>query len=379
MALALVNGPNGQGGTAASATSAVYTVTATGAAAGTGLILRIGWRIAAAASQTITSVTDNKGNTWIKEASDNDATSTVKMDEWSVTPKTYISGVTSITVNFSIAATSAWTLWEVSGGDAVIADWGDQFAAAHANSTAPAAGPTATLSQANEFVTAAIAWGSNSATISGLTASYTADTLQTVATAPNLRLQPAHQIVASTTGVSFAGTLSAANRWSNFPTTYREAVGTAVAATLTMAATGGMATAPSVAVGATLPMGGTGGMASTDSAAVASTLSPSGAGSMSFAPQLLTTLAMAGTGAMTATPTLLVNVPATLTIAGLGGFTATAGADFPGVRCTHTVATLLAAAVPAPASAPVPVLSAAAVGTPVASTVPIIQASTVPC
>lgn len=207
MALALVNN---QGGTAVSGLTATYTVTATGTASGTGLALVVGWRIVAAASQTVTGITDNKGNTWNQENVDNDATSTVKADLWGVRPSVYISGVTSITVTFSIAASSAWEFYELSGG--LNGSWGDIGGSGHASSTAPTVS-TATLAQSGEFVVAGIAWGSSTATISGLTAGWTNETGLVMGTAPNLSLQPAHQAAPGTTALTYAGTLSASNRW----------------------------------------------------------------------------------------------------------------------------------------------------------------------
>jgi hypothetical protein len=220
MGLTLVNGPNGQGSNAASGTTATYTVSATASALGTGLVLVVGWRIAVAASQTITGITDNMGNKWVPENTDNDATSTEKADIWTVFPATYIPGVTSIVVSFSIAASSDWTLYEISGGS-TFGDWGDIGAGNHASSTAPTVS-TGVLAQASQIAIAGIAWASNAATISGLTAGWTADTLQTGAS-PNQRLQPAHQIISSTAALTFAGTLSGSNRWAAVICTFKAA------------------------------------------------------------------------------------------------------------------------------------------------------------
>lgn len=221
-----------QGGTAATATSATYTVTSTGTAAGTGLAIVIGWRIAAAASQTITSVTDNVGNAWVALKSDNDATSTQKLDVWHVDPGGYKSGVTSITVQFSITATSAWQHYEISGAGPGWSAGLDVGAAGHASSLAPTA-TTAALSQYETFAIGAIAWGSSSATISALTAGWTNETLLTVSTAPNTRLQAAHQITAAKTALTYAGTLSASNRWSDIVVTFRQYAGLVQSVTAT--------------------------------------------------------------------------------------------------------------------------------------------------
>jgi hypothetical protein len=337
MALNLVTS---QGGTAASGLTATYTVTSTGTAAGTGLALIIAWRIAAAASQTITGVTDNKGNTWIKEFSDNDATSTVKADIWSVPPSTYISGVTTITVTFSIAASSAWYHYEVSGGDAVSADWGDQGIGGHGSSTAPTAS-SGTLGQADEFVMGGIAWGSNTVTVSGVTASWTQDTLET-ATSPNLRLQPAHQIVSATTALTLAGTLSASTRWSVLGVTFKAGTAGPLAASTTMAATGTLTMVPSVAVSATTTLSGSGALGMTDSVAVAETLTSAGVGAL--------------------TPVAGVAVSEVLGLSGAGSLGLASSVLVAGGRCARTVPVLVGSATMTPAAVTVPVLVGSAQG-----------------
>lgn len=365
------------GGTAVSGTTGVYTVTATGTAAGTGLAIIVGWRIAAAASQTITSITDNKGNTWAAENIDNDATSTQKADIWSVNPSVYISGVTTITVHFSIAASSNFDFYELSGGDMGGA-WGDIGGSNHASSTAPTTS-TPALAGATEYVIAGIAWASSTVTISGITAGWTTETLQTTAGAPNQRLQSAHQTTAATTALTYAGTLSVATRWSAVVCPFKGSTGVAVALTSTMAATGAMTDTPNTAVAVAITDAATGAMTAAQSVAVALLDTMAGSGALNATPQLLVASTMSGAGAMAGTLTQLQAAALTVTMAGLGALTAGAGADFPGARCTHTIATLVASAVPSPATAPVPVLSAAAVGVPMAQTVPVLMASTVPC
>jgi hypothetical protein len=276
VALALVHS---QGSIAASGTGPNYTVTSTGSAAGTGLIIVIGWRIAVAASQTITGVIDNKGNTWVKAQADNDATSTQKADVWYVDPATYISGVTTITPTFSIAASSGWFFYEVSGMANAPLDAAPT--GTHASSTAPTI-TTAVLAQATEFAVAGIAWGSNAATISGQTAGWTLDTNQ-VAASPNMTLAPAHQITAATTALTYAGTLSGSNRWSDLVATFKEGSGTSAALATTIAGTGAMTDTTSVSVAAVATISGAGAATQAQAVAVASTALP-----------------MAGTGAMTA-------------------------------------------------------------------------------
>lgn len=296
MALALVNS---QGSTAASGTGPNYTVTASGGAAGTGLIIVIGWRVAAAASQTITGIVDNKANTWVKAVADNDATSTVKEDIWYVDPATYVSGVTTITPTFSIAATSGWFFYEVSGMANAPLDTAPT--GTHANSTAPTI-TTATLAQAAEFAVGGIAWGSNSATISGQTAGWTLDTNQVV-TAPNMSLAPAHQITAATTALVYAGTLSAANRWSDLVATFKQGSGTSAALTATIAGSGAMTATIAVAVASAATLSGAGAAALAQAAAVAVTTLPmAGAGAMTATAAQSNALqaVMAGTGALTA-------------------------------------------------------------------------------
>jgi hypothetical protein len=221
-----------QQGTAASTTQATYTVTSTGSAPGTGLALWIGWRVVTAASQTITGITDNVGNAWVPLKSDNDATSTVKADVWHVDPGGYKPGVTTIVVSFSITATSGWQHYEISGAGPGWSGGLDIGAAGHASSTACTA-TTAALSQVETFAVGGIVWGSNSATISSITAGWTTETLITVSTAPNLRVQAAHQFTAAKTALTYAGTLSASNRWSAIVVTFRQYAGLVQSATAT--------------------------------------------------------------------------------------------------------------------------------------------------
>lgn len=212
MALALVHS---QGSTAAASLTPAYTVTATGTASGTGLVIVV---LFAGGAQTISSITDDKSNTWT-QAIANTTSITLRGSIWYVDPATYVSGVTTVTVHFSGGTpTTQWFFYEVSGmASAPFDKTGSNEAG---NSSAPTA-TTATLAQANEFAAAGIGWNDVTHTISGLSAGWSAETLQS---GNSGRLQAAHQITAATTALTYAGTINAnANAWVDVIATFKEA------------------------------------------------------------------------------------------------------------------------------------------------------------
>lgn len=161
------------------------------------------------AAKTISSVTDDVGNTWTVDATFAGATDNVAVASCRVTTQIGTSNV--ITINWSSATSANRQIWiqEVSGVGVF-----DKSAAAAGTSTTPSSGNTATLSQADELV-----WGLvrfNTATWTK-GATYTNPTTSVLSTGTGLE----YKIVAATTAVAADGSLSASVVWAALAATYR--------------------------------------------------------------------------------------------------------------------------------------------------------------
>ncbi len=194
--------------------------TATGSAAGTGLVIAVAFRNSSSPATSVSSITDSAGNTWVKAIADNPATRNQAAEIWYVDPSTYIPGVTTYTITFAAACVAVARFYEISGG---ASSWLDQAVkGAGANSSAPTVS-TATLAQASEFAISIIGIGSNAATLSGLTSGWSTSTMDINGSSPTTEETSGHQITAATTALTFAGTISIARVWSDLIATFKAA------------------------------------------------------------------------------------------------------------------------------------------------------------
>jgi len=196
-------------GTSLQATPGVSTVS------GDLLVATIRTREASGAAATVTGVTDSAGNTWAKATSVLQGTPN-DGEIW------YVANAisdTSVTVAVSAAAAVTFTVVEVSGAatTAVL----DRTVTASGSSTAPAVGPSATTTQANEIVIADIGWNT-SLTPTGQSSSYTVTAAeQSSVSGDNSGEQAAYQILSATGAQTYAaGIGSPAPAWTGTIATF---------------------------------------------------------------------------------------------------------------------------------------------------------------
>lgn len=199
----------------ASVTANADTVTANFAkttnAAGQTLVAVIQLRRAVGAN-TVSGVTDNKGNTWSKIPGTGTAFSTAQgWHEWWYLVGG-IGGVFSVTATATTSGNNNWgmTIYELANANTI--DQVNQSTSGGASTVTASTGPTSTLTSANEIVLVATGWHTSAGTISGATA-YSLQTQQGSNTSPVLAMCSGWLGVVASTAVSASMSNTVSGLW----------------------------------------------------------------------------------------------------------------------------------------------------------------------
>ena len=204
-----------------SADATTITVTASATTPGNLLVLVLGPRANTNLGATVSSITDNAGNTWVLATQDLPPVQPQRQsgDIFYVDPATSKS-MTSVTVTWGVSSTTNARFYEVSG---IANSPLDEHYSADAYGTTSPRASTTDLAQANEWAVAMIAYGSADITISGITPGWTNDTTVHLHGKNNTSEQSGHQTTSATTPLTYAGTLSSGSTWSAIIATFRAA------------------------------------------------------------------------------------------------------------------------------------------------------------
>ncbi|MFZ0130224.1 MAG: alkaline phosphatase family protein [Candidatus Dormiibacterota bacterium] len=202
-------------GVAAQKTSTSFSVTTSSTTAGD--LLAISTESDAGGSKssaTVTGVTDNQGDVWMKAVAANPSTRDGAEIWYSPGAN---SGVTTVTVTYSKSVNPVVRFYEIANASAL-----DATSAGSAKNTTPNTGTTVTTTTANEMVIGVIGFAPNTATLSGLTPGFANDPLLlNNLTNFNNAEQSGHEAVSSNGTFSYSGTLSTSASWAAVLATFR--------------------------------------------------------------------------------------------------------------------------------------------------------------
>lgn len=205
-------------GAGATETAQSTTLSATISSSTAGNLLAVAFGLKGT-SPTITSVTDNKSQTWTAGVVNSGSTNVSGVYYFLNTA----AGVTTVTITTGQTDTIEMYVWEFSGVATASAIDGTG-ATSNGSSTAPTTGGAVTTN-ANDLLLGSIVWlGTN--TISAITGGFTAEATQQSTPASNIQnVSAGYQIVSSTGTYTFAGTLSGSVTWVAALTALKAAVG----------------------------------------------------------------------------------------------------------------------------------------------------------